>query len=481
MPRIISHLEPKPVFSIFEDLCAIPHGSFHTKAISDYCVAFAQRNGLECWQDALNNVVIVKPATAGYEQAETVILQGHLDMVCEKEPDSPLNMEEEGLQLAIDGDSIYAKGTTLGGDDGIAVAMALAALIDEELPHPRIEAVLTVDEEVGMLGAMGLDTTHIQGRKLLNIDSEEEGTLTVSCSGGLTVHSYIQGARQSFTGTACEISVAGGQGGHSGTEIHKGRANACLLLGQLLYALSSGTDTRLLSLSGGSKNNAIPTIASAQVLVADAASAQKIVAEANARWSKGIGRFDPEVRGQVQIGESSTADAITGEATRRMIDFLLLAPNGVFSFSPDLDGLVQSSCNLGVVCLECDVLHGVHLVRSSLAEEKHLLGQQIDCMTRLLGGHTKMEDEYPAWAYNKHSQLRQDIVEIFTQQYGHPPKVEAVHSGLECGILCGKLSGLDCISYGPDLKDIHTPRERLSIASVGRVWEMTKAFLQKAK
>ena len=256
--RVLEHLEPKRVFALFEDMCAIPHGSFHTKAISDWCVAFARERGLEYHQDSANNVILIKPATPGYENAPAMILQGHLDMVCEKDADCQKDMVTEGLDLAVDGDWVYAKGTTLGGDDGIAVAMAMAILDDNTLQHPRIEAVFTTDEEVGMLGAMELDVSPLQGRKLLNIDSEVEGVFTVSCAGGCRAHGTLPVTREGFHGAGLHVSVEGLQGGHSGVEIHKGRANANVLLGRVLRAAAAVSDLRIVSVRGGVKDNVIP-------------------------------------------------------------------------------------------------------------------------------------------------------------------------------------------------------------------------------
>ena len=258
---ILSNLEPKRVFEIFEEMCAIPHGSANTKAISDWCVAFGEKLGLEHYQDEANNVILIAPATPGYEDAPAVILQGHVDMVCEKEADCAKDMDKEGLDLFVDGDLVGAKGTTLGGDDGIAVAMALAALEDTTVQHPRLEVVLTTDEEIGMLGAAVLDVTPLQGRTMLNIDSEEEGIFTVGCAGGSSVFCHLPLVRENFSGETLVVRVSGLVGGHSGVEINKGHANANVLMGRLLRAMSAVTELRLVSAEGGSKDNAIPTAA----------------------------------------------------------------------------------------------------------------------------------------------------------------------------------------------------------------------------
>ena len=264
---ILDHLEPRAVFSCFEQLCAIPHGSGNTKAISDYLVRFAAEHQLRCIQDAHNNVIIFAPGTPGYESAAPVILQGHMDMVCETAPDCTKDMAREGLDLFVDGDTIGARGTTLGGDDGIAVAMALAILAAGDIPHPPLEVVITVDEETGMLGAAALDASVLKGRTMLNLDSEDEGVLTVSCAGGNVSVCTLPVTRAPFSGTALTVTVGGLLGGHSGAEIDKGRGNANLLMGRVLYAVGARTPLRLVSVAGGLKDNAIPSQAEAEIAV----------------------------------------------------------------------------------------------------------------------------------------------------------------------------------------------------------------------
>ena len=293
--EVLSALQPRAVFHYFEELCAIPHGSGNTKAVSDWCAAFARARGLEYHQDALNNIIIIKEAAPGYEGAEPVILQGHLDMVCEKEPGCPKDLEREGLDLEVDGDFVTARGTTLGGDDGIAVAMALALLDARDIPHPRLEVVLTVDEEVGMLGAAALDVSPLRGRTLINLDSEEEGVFTVSCAGGNRTECILPVKREPFSGTVLTVTVGGLTGGHSGTEIHRGRANANVLLGRCLRAVSARTELRLGEAAGGSKDNAIPTESRAQIVVSDEAAARAALGELEADLRREHRTTDPEL------------------------------------------------------------------------------------------------------------------------------------------------------------------------------------------
>ena len=295
--RVLDQLEPKRVFSFFEDLCAIPHGSGNTKAISDYCVKFAHDRGLEVHQDSLNNVVIVKPATPGYEAAPTVIVQGHLDMVAEKTPESTINFLTDGLELMVDGDFVRAKGTTLGGDDGIAVAMALAVLDSNDLAHPRLECLFTVDEEAGMGGAVGFDASILKGKRLLNIDSEDEGILTVSCAGGAHAAAHIEMHANECALDSAEIRISGLKGGHSGAEIDKGRANATITLGRVLQALVDELEVRIVLAEGGLKDNAIPNAARAVIALEDGklSRAQEICEELQATLRKEYAAADPDV------------------------------------------------------------------------------------------------------------------------------------------------------------------------------------------
>ena len=480
--RITDTLEPKSVLSYFADLCAIPHGSGNTKAISDYCVRFAESHGFEVHQDALNNVIIVCPATPGCESAEPVIIQGHLDMVTEKTADCPLDMTRDGLDLALDGDYLYARGTTLGGDDGIAIAMALAAMDDKTLRHPRIEAVFTVDEEVGMEGAAGLDVSPLTARRLLNIDSEDEGIFTVSCAGGARANVRLPLASEVCSLPTVVLELTGLTGGHSGTEIDKGRANANLLLGRVLNAVQCKLSFRLVSAAGGLKDNAIPNAAEAVLALReeDVSAAREIAAACEADFRKEYAAADPGVT--VALEPAPACDqALTEEATLRVVRFLLLVPNGIAAMSMDIPGLVQTSCNLGIFHVTDSVLTAVSSVRSSVSSQKQMLLARIDALSQLLGGSLHVTGAYPAWEYRRESPLRDKLAAVYTQQTGKTPKIEAIHAGLECGLFAGQLPGLDCVSFGPDLVDIHTTREKMSISSVQRTWRFLLGALEALK
>jgi dipeptidase D len=478
---ILEHLEPKGVFRFFEELCAIPHGSGNTKAISDWLMDFAHQRNLEAYQDSMNNVIIIKEAAPGYESAAPVILQGHVDMVCEKAPDCEKDMETEGLDLVVEGDTVYARGTTLGGDDGIAVAMALAILDDDGIPHPRLEAVFTVDEEIGMLGAVGMeDVSMLKGRRMLNLDSEVEGVFTVSCAGGNVTRCTLPVERAPYAGKALTITVGGLQGGHSGVEIDKGLGNANMLLGRVLYAVSQQTELRLAEVRGGLKDNAIPRESSATV-VTDAPDAVFAVCR----------RLDEQLKNEYRATDAavfvsaaeSGSDTVPMDkaSTQRILCFLTCAPNGIQAMSADIAGLVQTSLNLGVLTTEASAVSASFCVRSSVESQKQMLVERLTCLTETFGGSTAVFGDYSGWEYLPDSPLRELLVEVFTEQYGHAPKIEAIHAGVECGIFSGKLPGLDCVSMGPDLTEIHTCRERLHIASTQRLWAMVLETLKRMK
>lgn len=467
--RVLDHLEPRSVFHFFEDLCQIPHGSRNTKAISDYCVRFAEARGLRCKQDELNNVIIWKDGTEGYENAPTVILQGHLDMVTEKTPENPIDFMKDPLQLRINGDFVSATGTTLGGDDGIAVAMALAVLDSSDLPHPPIEAVFTVDEEIGMDGAVGLDASPLQGRRLLNIDSEEEGILTVSCSGGVGVNmtlplEFAPCAMQGFT-----VTLGGLIGGHSGVEIEKERGNSNILMGRFLDLLAAeAPQLRLSSITGGQKDNAIPVLTTAVIAVPAGVDVAAKASAFEAELKNEFAVSDPGL--SLSAAPCAVERAMTEEATRRVIDFLLLIPNGIYATSMDIKGLVQTSCNLGVLETLEGSLRAVSSIRSSIASQKKMIYARMEALCTRLGGSVRPAGDYPGWQYQRQSPLRDTMVDAFRALYGHDPEVKAIHAGLECGLFADKLPGLDAVSIGPQMLEIHTVRERMSISSVQRTW-----------
>ena len=475
--------EPRSVFRFFEELCAIPHGSGNTGAVSDYLARFAEERGLEWHKDALNNIVIVAPAAPGYEDAPAVIVQGHMDMVCAKAPGCEKNMEEEGLDLFTEGDLIGARGTSLGGDDGAAVAMILALLDDVSLPHPRLEAVLTADEETGMFGAKGLDAALLRGRTMLNLDSEAEGVFTVACAGGARVHLRWEPAREDVEALPMRVTIEGLRGGHSGVEIDKGRGNANILMGRLLRAICSASPLRLVSLRGGTADNAIPQSCSAVIAVAPEA-AEAVYAAADRACGElraELSLTDPGFRLGVAPGQPDVCSALTETDTERILDALTLVPDGIQAMSFSLPGLPETSLNLGMLTLDGDGAVMTFAVRSSVASRKRAVIEKLRCTAAVTGAAFEVSGDYPAWEYRADSPLRERMTEIYREMFGAEPKIVSIHAGLECGLLAEKLPGLDCVSIGPDMLDIHTAKERLSISSTARTWEFVKAILRECR
>ncbi len=498
---VLSGLYPQRVFDHFEELTRIPRGSGNEKAVSDHLVSFAKEHDLFYVQDAANNVIIIKEASAGYETEEPLILQGHMDMVAVKDADCPLSLEHDALEIAVEGDTVYAKGTSLGGDDGIAVAYALAVLEDETLSHPRLEAVFTTDEEVGMNGAAAIDLSMLMGRRLLNIDSEEEGILTVGCAGGVRVHSVIPVNRKRQQGSLARIRIYGLLGGHSGAEIHKQRGNANVLMGRLLNGLSAKVPYALVSCTGGTKDNAIPIEAEAELIISpeNRETVKSAMAEYERTYQKEYVNRDAGVRIELTIGENGGAqteekkylsgdtatdsdyEALDEDSTKTVVRFLASVPDGVQAMSMDISGLVETSLNMGIVRLTGKGLETDHSIRSSVASAKDALREKLTALSALAGGTVSCHGDYPAWEYRKDSQLREQMIVQYREMFGKEPRVEVIHAGLECGLLSAKLPGLDCVSFGPDLTDIHTTSERMHIASVGRMYDYLRALIEKKK
>ncbi len=482
--RVCEQLKPERVFAYFEEICQIPHGSRNTKGISDYCAAFAESHGLKYIQDENHNVIIFKDASKGYEDSQPVIIQGHLDMVCEKESGVEIDFEKDGLKLYLDGDFLKAEGTTLGGDDGIAVAYALAILENDDLEHPPLEVVLTVDEEIGLLGAESVDLSMLKGRKLLNIDSEEEGIFLTSCAGGLGAVCQIPVSRMEMEGTVYELRVNGLLGGHSGVEIQKERANGIFLLGRVLNALNHEITFAIEHLEGGLKDNAIPREAFARVLLESEQQGQKLMTQVEAleeELRKEYQTSDPQLSVRCQKLEAAKKSVLHNSSATKLLFFLRMMPNGVQHMSSDIQGLVETSLNAGIMKLTEDVFSVNFSVRSSVTTRKYELTDRLTFLTEFLGGEISVNGDYPAWEYKPDSQIRDLMVETYRRLFQKEPKVEAIHAGLECGILSGKIPGLDCISFGPDMFDIHTPKERLSISSAERVWNLILEFLRQSK
>lgn len=478
--RILENLEPQDVFYYFEEICKIPHGSGNTGQISDYLKAFADEHGLYCRQDELNNIIMIKEASKGYEDHEPVLLQGHMDMVAVKDADCTIDMTKDGLQLEILGDRLTAKGTSLGGDDGIAVAFALALLAGEEYRHPRIELILTVDEEVGMEGATGLTVDDLTAKRMINLDQEEEKIFITGCAGGARIDIRKKTETEQIKGLLCKLKISGLQGGHSGQEINKERGNAICLMGRLLAALQEKTPIYLKEVNGGTADNAIPNEVCAEIVVTE--------------WTEDIAAFMEEkfcglkaefagkedgLKCELQVGaEDALIEICNRKDSEQWIHLLNVIPHGVIANSVKMKGLVETSLNPGI--LNVSAVEGMvsTSVRSSNAAAKEALINQLKSLAALCDATVGIRGDYPGWDYDPDSPLREKMVTIYEEMYGVKPQIEAIHAGLECGIFQSKIPGLDCVSIGPDMQDIHTTRETLSIPSVQRVWKFLLKVLE---
>lgn len=478
--RILENLEPQNVFYYFEEICKIPHGSGNTGQISDYLKAFADEHGLYCRQDELNNIIMIKEASKGYEDHEPVLLQGHMDMVAVKDADCTIDMTKDGLQLEILGDRLTAKGTSLGGDDGIAVAFGLALLAGEEYRHPRIELILTVDEEVGMEGATGLTVDDLTAKRMINLDQEEEKIFITGCAGGARIDIRKKTETEQVEGVLCKLIISGLQGGHSGQEINKERGNAICLMGRLLAALQEKTPVYLKEVSGGTADNAIPNEVCAEIVVTE--------------WTEDVAAFMEEqfcgikaefagkedgLKCELQVGaEDALIEVCNRKDSEQWIHLLNVIPHGVIANSVKMKGLVETSLNPGI--LNVSAVEGMvsTSVRSSNAAAKEALINQLKSLAALCDATVGIRGDYPGWDYDPDSPLREKMVTIYEEMYGVKPQIEAIHAGLECGIFQSKIPGLDCVSIGPDMQDIHTTRETLSIPSVQRVWKFLLKVLE---
>lgn len=479
---VLSALEPKKVFDFFEEITKIPHGSGNVEQISDYLVAFAKKRNLKYIQDDLKNVIIFQDATPGYEAEPVMILQGHMDMVAVKKPELSMDMKTEGLQVAIDGDNVYAKGTSLGGDDGIAVAYALAILDSDSIKHPALEVVITVDEEVGMDGARGIDLSMLKGNRLLNLDSEEEGIFLTSCAGGARVACELAVKREKASGAMLKLNIGGLLGGHSGEEIDKERGNSNMIFGRVLWNLCRNYDVKLVSAQGGLADNAIPRETEAAILLPADGEQQADVQTALKKYEQEIqaelGVKDPGFKMNFSIEAAEDVQTVTAADTKRIAGMLVAFPNGVQSMSADMPGLVETSLNLGILTLTEEKIVAEFSVRSSIESAKDALIEKLFAITALAGGINEVTGSYPGWKYRADSPLREKMIAVYEKMYGKKPEVEAIHAGLECGLLGSKIEDLDCVSIGPNMKNIHTTEETLSISSTKRVWEYVVTLLE---
>lgn len=479
----INQLQPQEVISYFSEICKIPHGSGNEKAISDYLVEFAKQYNLYYFQDKENNVIIKKSGTKGYENSEPVILQGHMDMVCEKNNDKTHDFLNDPINLMVDGDFLKADGTTLGADNGIAVAYSLAILASNDIEHPPLQVLITTNEEVGMDGANALNAKLLNGKKLINIDSEEEGYFLVSCAGGMrgTIHLPISFQDVKNDLSAYIIKVKGLKGGHSGMEIIKQRANANKLMGRILSRLNENDDINIANISGGAKDNAIPR--EAQTVILTKQDNENILSLISILQDEFMYEFKKcEESIFIELEKINLPQKMFDkETTKKVIDILVLIPDGIQAMSLDIDGLVETSTNVGVVETNVDEVTFTSAVRSCVSTRKYQVQNQLKHLCNVVGATLTIKGAYPAWEYKDNSQLREVFQNVYKKMYGKEAVIQAIHAGLECGLFSEKMPDCDMISFGPDMFDVHTPDEKVSISSVNRCWEFLKQVLKELK
>ena len=481
----------------FYELASIPHGSGNTAKIADYLVAFAQKRGLAVERDSFDNVIIMKPASTSYVNHEPVILQGHLDMVAVKEADSMKDLQNEGLDLFTDGDLLGAAGTSLGGDDGIAVAYMMD-ILDSDYEHPDLICIITADEETGMFGANGINLDGIPAKRLINIDNEEEGKFIVGCAGGVDATVTFTPNKEIGEGIVYEVEVSGLLGGHSGIDIDKQRGNANKILAEELCKLHDELGINLIEFNGGSRSNVIPNYAFARIMLTDRKDnsifEKKIMSLNGSEYY--FGDIDSPDCAVLSVRESGRSQMIIFDdlSTERFLRFLRDVQNGVKSYVENVSpAQVRTSSNLGVVKCDDDNAKAECLVRSSSEDEKNELLYEIFNLAMECDAEGSAQGDYPGWEYAPNSQLRDTMVKVYINTMKRfedsmdgemfkklcKPEIEVIHAGLECGILSKKISGLDCVSFGPSITDIHTVNERMSLSSAGRMFEFLKELLKE--
>ncbi len=475
MAYIITGYQPEKLFQYFEDISAIPRGSGNEKGISDFLVAFARERGLDVYQDDVYNVIIKKPASAGAEGCAPVMLQGHIDMVCDKLASVEHDFEHDGIELVVKDGVLTANGTTLGADNGIAVALMMTVLDDDTLVHPALECVFTTDEETGLVGAETLDKSQISARIMINLDSEEEGVATVSCAGGVVATLTRSFTREHIEGSSLTIEISGLLGGHSGSDIHLERGNANLLMARIVEQVMRGTAARLVSFDGGTKDNAITRECKAVLAFADASDAQRgadIARDVAADISRELEVFDPSFACAVEVADGVALDAMDTKDSWALISLIRLAPNGVLRRNVAADGFVEVSSNLGVVVTEEGSVTVLLSPRSSIASLQEEIKERIQTLADTLGFNVSFDNEYPGWSYAEHSHVREVFQQSYRELFGTELKIESIHAGLECGLFAEALPGLDAIAVGPTLANVHTPDESMSLDSAERFYEL---------
>ncbi len=475
MGNVLGNLEPKLVWELFEEITKVPRPSKREEKIAAWMVKFAEENNLEWQKDELGNLIIRKPATSGMEDKKGIVIQGHLDMVCEKNSDVEFDFDNDPLQVYIDGDWVKAKGTTLGADNGIGLAMGLALLKSTDIPHPYLELLCTLDEETGLTGAMQLGTDLIKADILINLDSEEDGAFTIGCAGGMNTSASYKYEMDAIPAnhTAYAINLTGLQGGHSGIEIHDGRANAIKLLNRILWNYIDKYDFRISSFTAGSAHNAIPREAFAVVTVAkdDESKFLENIKECNDTYKQEWGTKEPSINLEATPTDMPSR-VMTKDMQKQLTTSLYASFHGPLRYSPDIDGLVQTSTNLATIETKDDEVFVLTSQRSSVESEKIDMANMVRCAFELGGAKVEHGDGYPAWQPNINSPILNIAKNIFIEMYGKEPVIEAIHAGLECGLIGEKYPGIDMLSFGPNLKDVHSPDEKMQISTVVKCWNL---------
>lgn len=477
------HQKTKEILKSFEELSAVPRGSGKEDKLCHWLVDWAHKNNFESKTDKAGNLVIKVPASKGYEKAPIVVFQGHMDMVCEKTSDSKHDFSKDPIKFIYDGEWLRADKTTLGADNGIAIAMAMVAATDKEISHPPLELLFTVDEEESMGGALALEPDFIKGRIFLNLDSEDEGYFTVGCAGGLQTNSTFPLEFENFpSGYECaKITAFGMKGGHSGTDIRHNRANAIIVLCRALSKILGSTDLRIADISSGTVHNAIPREAVALAAIKDYNTAAKLVAELEKKIKIEFKNTDPELQLTIAKETNKPSKTLTSLATAKTINIALLMPHGVLAMSADIEKLVETSNNFAKINIENGSLKILTSQRSSVDSRLDFITQKILTLAKAMGGQAVNFHGYPAWPTDMDSPLLKKCIQIYEKKSGKKPIIEIIHAGLECGIIGSKYPGIDMISFGPTLRNVHSTDERMHIPSVELVWNFTVDLLASFK
>jgi dipeptidase D len=482
----IKHQKTQQILDLFEAISAIPRCSKHEEKICAFLLEWAGKHGLEAKKDKVGNVLIKVPATPGYERSGAVVIQGHMDMVCEKTADSAHDFAKDPIRFVYDGDWLKADHTTLGADNGIALAMAMTLALDEKAVHPPLELLFTVDEETGLTGANALQGDFIEGKILLNVDSEDEGVFTVGCAGGrdtrISLPLHYEDAPAGFV--MARLKAGGMTGGHSGVNINEERANAIRVLVRTLMQIKSEFDLRLADISGGTAHNAIPRDAWADIFIPrDSFKAiEKIAADLEEIFKREFKKTDPSLKISVELQlETMGKRPLTVADSAKICDLIIALPHGVAAMSTEMKGLVETSNNLANVKIASSKMDIVTSQRSSVMSRLHALTLRIEAIARLAGAQAVSGGGYPSWQPNLQSPLLARCKDVYRKLFGREPHVEAIHAGLECGIIGDKKAGMDMISFGPTLKNPHSPDEKIHVESIGKIWDFMAELLKSLK